>query len=78
MSDQRTLREKLEAMASQDASPHEAAIAQAMLADMGAGDREPPRTAVGAPGASWDWTWATGTTTATASGNVYVTWDRTR
>lgn len=49
MSDTRTLREKLEAMASQDVSPHEAAIAQAKLAEMGGGHREPPRTIVAAP-----------------------------
>lgn len=49
MTDTRTLREKLHAMASQDVSPHEAAIAAAKLADMGAGDREPPRTRVAAP-----------------------------
>ena len=43
MADTRTLREKLAAMASQDVSPNEAAIAKAKLQEMGADDREPPR-----------------------------------
>lgn len=63
MTDTRTLREKLEAMAPQDVSPHEAAIAQAKLAEMGGGHREPPRTSVAAPSGGWgpirSWTTST-------------------
>lgn len=46
----------LHAMANQDVSPHERDIARAKLAEMGAGDRLPPRRppAVPAPGGSWD------------------------
>lgn len=81
MSDTRTLREKLEAMAAQDSSPHEAAIAQAKLADMGSGHREPPRVRLsapsgGTPGDPWPGFRVVrhvGYTTSTSSGSWTIT-----
>lgn len=75
-----SIREKLEAMASQDVSPHEAAIARAKLAEMGGGHREPPRTRVASPaGDGWQfgsWSFA-GNTTSTSGSYVHITWGPT-
>lgn len=59
MSDTRTLHEKLRAMADQDVSPNEAAIARTKLDAMGAAPPMPPRRppAVGAP-APMPFTWS--------------------
>ena len=55
--DRRTLREKLEAMAAQDASPEEAEIAaRKLLALSGSGQRLPPQRPPAAPAPShWYW-----------------------
>jgi len=45
MADQRTRREKLEAMAAQTVSPNEAAIAQRLLSEMDAAAGDVPRSA---------------------------------
>lgn len=70
MSDTRTLREKLQAMADQDVSPNEAEIARAKLDAMGAAPPLPPQRppAVGAPMPGWmGWSFTSTTTSATTN-----------
>jgi len=70
MADRRSRVDKLMAMALQEDSPEEAAVAQAKLAEMGQWPPPPPPpTAVGAPGGSG---WRFDATTTTA--NVGVPW----
>jgi hypothetical protein len=87
MSDTRTLREKLAAMAQADESPHEAAIARAKLAEMGESPPPPRRpTTTGPAAADWfgcQWCnfpwphvhamskWSTATVSTTASNSTF-------
>ena len=68
MSDRRTLAEKLRAMAEQDVSPNEAAIARAKLEAMGASPpppRRPAPPAAPAPEPFSSGVWFNGETTST-------------
>lgn len=74
MSDTRTLREKLEAMAGQDVSPNEAEIARAKLDAMGAAPPLPPQRppAVGAP-APMPFTWSVTTAASNEASEMWIT-----